>query len=403
MNIDELDLEDLRSGIPPANAELLSGMTQGRADWLDRFQEHYLRNFIGRPGPCGRGSKVKVLVGGEGTGKTHLLRCVAQDARAMGYAIVYLSLRDINYRLNNFPVLYRAIVEQIDKEALVRGLCRRVAEYLGYGEDEYDGSGPLLPLLVEKEGWAPNDARKEIRKAIGRCFHDLDVGPAFVTFCFQVVVTRMVNGQDEQLRAALLWLGGGKLDRSGKKSTNLFETLQKSNARAWLNSLIQVLNAAGMTGLVVLIDNIEEITRTVPGTGRHLYTSNAVKDTYEMFRQLIDDTDLLHGFVLIMAGGREIVEDLKRGFKSYEALWMRLDPGLVPGLRFNPYCDIMNTDLLAEARGEGFPQRVAAMLSQLLQGAGFRRHYRELQDLSQHSELRARVMETALLMERVGE
>ena len=82
---------------------------------------------------------------------------------------------------------------------------------------------------------------------------------------------------------------------------------------------------------------------------------------------------------------------------------MRLDPGLVPGLRFNPYCDIVNTDLLSEARGDGFPQRVAAMLSQLLQRAGFRRHYRELQDLSQHSELRTRVMETALLMERVGE
>ena len=72
MNIDELDLEDLKSGVPPSNAGLLAGMTQGREDWLDRFQEYYLYNFIRR----GHGSKVKVLVGSEGTGKTHLLRCV---------------------------------------------------------------------------------------------------------------------------------------------------------------------------------------------------------------------------------------------------------------------------------------------------------------------------------------
>ena len=119
MNIDELDLEDLKSGVPPSNAGLLAGMTQGREDWLDRFQEYYLYNFIRR----GHGSKVKVLVGSEGTGKTHLLRCVEQDARALGYASVYLSLRDLDYRLNNLPILYRTIVGQIDKEALVRGLC----------------------------------------------------------------------------------------------------------------------------------------------------------------------------------------------------------------------------------------------------------------------------------------
>jgi len=170
-----------------------------------------------------------------------------------------------------------------------------------------------------------------------------------------------------------------------------------------LNSLIQVLNAAGLTGLVVLIDDIEEITRAAPGTGRHLYTSNAVKDTCELFRQLIDDTELLHGFVLILAGGREIVEDVKRGFQSYEALWMRLHPGLARGQRFNPYSDIVDIDLLYEAKGEDFSQQVAARLSQLLQEAGFRRRYRELPDLSGHSDLRARVMETALLMERMGE
>ncbi len=399
MNVSEQDIENLRSGAPPASPDLLTGMTEGRDDWLDRFQEYYLYNFIKR----GHGSKVKVLVGSEGTGKTHLLRCVKQDAQAMGYAAVYLSMRDIDYKLNNLPVLYQRIVEQIDQEALVRGLCRRVAEQLGYDEHEYDGSDRLLPLLVEKEGWTDRDARREIRTSIGRYFHSLYVGPAFVTFCFLITEARMVNGQDERLEIALNWLSGGKLSLADKKSCYLFEALQKSNARAWLNSLIQVLNAAGMTGLAVLIDDIEEITSKVSCTGRHLYTSNAVKDVCELFRQLIDDTDLMDGFVLILAGRREIIEDMKRGFKSYEALWMRLDPTLVREQRFNPYCDIVDIDLLYETKREVFPKQVATRLSQLLQEAGFRRHFQDLPDLSGHSELRARVMETAGLMKGAEE
>ncbi len=397
MNIDELDLEDLKSGVPPSNAGLLAGMTQGREDWLDLFQEYYLYNFIGR----GHGSKVKVLVGSEGVGKTHLLRCVEQDARALGYAAVYLSLRDLDYRLNNLPILYRTIVGQIDKEALVRGLCRRVAECLGYGQDEYDGSGRLLPLLVEKEGWAVGDARKEIRIAIGQSFRGLDAVPAFTTFCFLATVTRLVNGQDEPLGTALRWLAGEKLALGERKATNLFETLQKSNARAWLNSLIQILNIAGMVGLVVLIDDLDEIARPMPGTRRYFYATGAVSDTHELFRQLIDDTELLNGFVLLMAGRREIVEDERRGFKSYEALWMRLQSGLLPGKHFNPYCDIVDLDLLYATKKEDFPQLVVTRLSHLLQQAGYRRHYREVPDLSGHSELRARVMEAAILMERV--
>ncbi len=399
MKIDELDLEDLKSGVPPSNGELLAAMTQGRTDWLDRFQEHYLYNFIGR----GHGSKVKVLIGGEGTGKTHLLRCVEQDARALGYAAAYLSLRELDYRLNNIPILYRAIVGQIDKEALVRGLCRCVANTLGYGEDEYDGSERLLPLLVEREGWAVNDARKQIRTAIGQAFRDLDIGPAFTTFCFLAAAARMVNGQEEPLRTALRWLSGEKLDLGDRKATNLFETLQKSNARAWLNSLIQVLNIAGMTGLVVLIDDLDEIIGPVAAGSRHLYSTNAIKDTYELFRQLIDDADLLNGFVLLMAGRKEMVEDLKHGFKSYEALWMRLQSGLTPGRYFNPYCDIVDLDLYAAVQSTDFPLQVAAALGRLLQEAGFRRRYQEVPDLNGHSQLRARVMETAMLMEREAE
>jgi hypothetical protein len=399
MIFDELDLEELKSGGVPSNVELLSKMTIGRGVWLDRFQEHYLNNFLVRK----KGSKVKVLVGGEGVGKTHLLQCVGQNARALGYEVVYISLRELDYKLNNLPNLYQAIAEQIDKEELIRGLCCHVADSLGYGAEKYDGSDRLLPLIVEKEGWAISDAKKEIRTAIGQVFRGLDVGPAFITFCYLTTVARMVSGNEDQLKVALRWLAGEKLERSEKKATNLFEALQKTNARAWLNSLIHILNISGRSGLVVMIDDLEEMTRQIPETGRYSYTTNAVKDTYELFRQLIDDAELLNSFMLLLAGRKEVIEDEKRGFKSYEALWMRLQTGLVPGGHFNPYCDIVDVDLHYAANGQDFPQQVVARLDQLLQEVGFRRRYRDVPDLSGHSKLRTRVMETAMMMEREAE
>ena len=83
MQIEELDIEDLRSGQPPLNEEFLSRMTLGRELWLDHIRDHYLANYI-----ASGGSKVKVLVGDAGSGKTHLLRCIQQDAKTLGYETV---------------------------------------------------------------------------------------------------------------------------------------------------------------------------------------------------------------------------------------------------------------------------------------------------------------------------
>ena len=78
MQIDEIDIEAIRSGKPPLNPELLSGMTLGSELWLERFQEYYLANYI-----ASGGSKVKLLVGGEGSGKTHLVQCIQRNAKTL--------------------------------------------------------------------------------------------------------------------------------------------------------------------------------------------------------------------------------------------------------------------------------------------------------------------------------
>lgn len=309
---------------------------------------------------------------------------------------------DIVYKLNNIPNLYRAVVEQIDQEKLVRGLCCRVAENLGYGRDLYDGTTCLLPRLVE-DGLPSNDARREIRKATGEVFKGIDVEPSFRTFCFIIASEWMVKGDRKTIDTALKWLAGEQLERYEKQETGLYEKLQKANARAWLNSLIHIIKIAGMNGLVVIIDDIEVMTEKSAETGRYIYTTNAVKDTCELFRQLIDDTELLNSFLLLLSGRREIIEDVKRGFNSYEALWMRLQTGLVPIERFNPFSDIVDVDAHLVTNGTDFPRRVVENLNGIIKNAGYKICYQDFfNNLEGESELRKSIIECAKMVRRGG-
>ena len=317
----------------------LAKATQGRSIWLDPFARHYLYNYI-REG----GSKVKVLVGSEGTGKTHLLRCVLADAESLGYATVFLSAREIPHRLSDLPNLYREIFQRIDRQRLVQGLCAAVAVRLGYDAGRLSAGESLVQLLVA-DGLPRYDAEREIRTAAARLFRQHDFGPSFITFAYTVARDGLIEGLGaESFPVQLRWLAGEKLDKHEQHETGLLEQLKKVNARYWLNSLVRLLRLAGLTGLVVAVDDLELITEKAPDSGRFQYPQGAIKDTCEMFRQMIDDVELLNGFLLLLSGRRAIVEDEKRGFKSYEALWMRLQTGLVPSVRFNPYADVVDVD-----------------------------------------------------------
>jgi len=387
MVIDELDIDALLSGQPPRTPDLLADMTLGRDRWLDRVRDHYLGNYI-----ADGGSKVKVLVGGAGTGKTHLLRCVLQDAQKADYEVVYLSARD--YRLNDMVSLYRAIAKQINPDALVNGLCYQIAKKLGYAQ--YGDSDDLLLYLIEDRGLTRDLAIHEIQKATGLLLRDADFGASFRAFAYHVISNRLISGNRDGIRLGIKWLMGDKLERHQKQATLLFDRLQKTNARYWLNSLLRLLHLSGATGLVVAIDDLEVMTERHPETRRFLYSPNAIKDTCELFRQMIDDAEWLDHFLLLLAGRPAMIEDDRRGFKSYEALWMRLQTGLLPIEQFNPLADIVDTDMHIVANGKGFADQVMGRLQQLYREAGMTVSDGDLPDLSQHSQLRARVIGSIL-------
>lgn len=389
------DLALLRKGQPPSDESWLEDMTVGREAWLDLVREHYLGNYI-REG----GSKVKVLVGTEGSGKTHLLYCVGADARKLDYLTVWLSARDLSWKLSDVVSLYKAVAAQVDREELLRGICRRVAEKLGYDADRYDGSGSILPLLVEQQGLPRNIVWQRILKAAVEAFRDCDLSPPFYTLAYTLVTNRMESEQPVVLEACWKWLLGEKLEPAEKRAARLYDRLMKSSARVWLYSLIRLLRLSGKAGIVVLLDQLEAITERDPETGRFRYTPNAATDVFELIRQLIDDVELLQHFLLVLSGRPEVVEDDRRGIKCYDALWMRLQSGLVATPHFNPWADMLDVDAhLAAADGDGFVESVGKGLQEALRSRGIERRYQDVLLPTTTSCLRERVMEVALMTE----
>ena len=365
------DIINLRNGSAPTNLELIRDMTLGQDIWLRRFTAHYLDQYL----PSG-GSKIKVLVGQEGSGKTHLLRFIQQVACERKYTTVFLSARTAGPKLCDVPNLYRLIAGAIDFEQLVTGLSHRVAESMGYGLSIYDGIEKLLPYVVE-EGYGAPDSAREIRIATARMLKNADLSPACFTCAFTLLKDRLITDDPDGRRTAMKWLRGDKLDRFEKRDSGLFETLQKTTARRWLDSLLKLLVLSGQQGLIVLIDDLDILYEKSSETNRFLYTPANIKDTYELFRQLIDDTDLLKNFMLILSGRRSLMDDDRRGFKSYEALWMRLQTGLVPSGRFNPLCDVIDVDDHLEALGDDFPLKLSSHLRAVFNQYGLKKRPKE--------------------------
>ncbi len=399
MPISQNDINLLKQGQPPEDPELIEKMTIGRDKWLDIITNHYLNIYI-RNG----GSKVKFLIGAEGFGKTHLLRFVEKEAKRLGYQSVFLKLKDEEKKVLNIVELYKQCAASINRDELAKGLCRRIGNELGYSENEYNGDKPILPLLIEKEGLNRGEAMREIRKTIKNMIRKGDLSPSFNVFVFELLRDRLIGPSGATSQVYWKWFIGEKLDRVEKKNSHLFDILYRASARVWLYSLIQLVRLSGSTGLILLIDELEVMTERNPETNRYRYTPNAVKDICELFRQLIDASELLEYFFVLIAGRPAILSNERRGLKSYEALWMRLQTGLAPIEHFNPYADMVNIEqLIDDIKGVNeFSKRANERLRQIIKDSGLSLKYTDSPSIETQSSLRQRIAETANMISLKG-
>ncbi|MGA1410708.1 MAG: BREX system ATP-binding domain-containing protein, partial [Prochlorotrichaceae cyanobacterium] len=238
-------------------------------------------------------------------------------------------------------------IGQIDLDLLIKDICCIVAKAFGFDQDQYEGSEVFIPMIRPQY---PNDqmAKLEFSKGVSKIISKYDFTPSFQAFIYQITNSRMVENNLDKIRLLKRWLSAANNinpdEKKHFKDLYLYDKLQRFNARDWIISLIQLIKLSGKKGLVVAIDDLDILTKRNSETRRFFYTKNAVADVYEILRQLIDDTEILEHFLLLVSGDRSLLEDLDRGFRSYDALWIRLQTGLAASEKFNSLADLLDID-----------------------------------------------------------
>jgi hypothetical protein len=293
-------IEELRKGSVPV--EYVPVFTVGRHKWLSYIEDD-LDNYIGKGG-----AKVRFISGDYGDGKTHFMSVIRHLALEKGFAVSFVVLtRDVP--IHKFETVYQAIVRQLRGNFAGTGIRALLTAWLDRlnqapGQGQAPDAGQPCPDLAELFKQIP----------------EMDI--SFANALAALVNNRfapLAEGedkarQDEDNEILMRWFEGGKVTKRELKPFQIYEFLNKGNARQFMNSLILFLRHTGHQGLILLMDEMETVVAM----------STSIRNAaYENVRLFIDNSETaqyLHIFFSIIPD----VLVSEKGFKSYDALWSRV-------------------------------------------------------------------------------
>jgi hypothetical protein len=292
-------IEELRKGSVPVDHVPL--FTVGRQNWLT-FIEDDLDHYIGQGG-----SKVRFINGDYGDGKTHFMSVIRHLALKKGFAVSFVVLtREVP--IHKFETVYQTIVRQLQGDFQGIGIRNMLAAWL----EKLDSTS--------LQG-RTDDARKnrmalaeEFRNIQGMDINFANALAALVNNRFDPEVFEDKEQQDAGHEVLLHWFEGGKVTKRELKPFQIYEFLNKTNSKQFMNSLILFLRHIGHQGLILLMDEMETVVAQ---------SASIRNAAYENVRLLIDNSEssqYLHIFFSIIPD----VLMSEKGFKSYDALWSRI-------------------------------------------------------------------------------
>jgi len=294
-------IEHLRRGSVPVDQVPL--FTVGRERWL-RIIEDDLTHYI-----AVGGAKVRFVNGDYGDGKTHFLSVIQHLVQQGGFAVSFVVLtREIP--LHKFELVYREIVSRLATASGVRGLRGLITHWLDDLQPRFDAAVDTAARLESVETLAETL----------RGLEDMDVN--FANGLVALLRNRflpltdmeMPETREAERQTLYEWFEGGRLSKKELRPWQIFDTLNKTNSKRLLLSLIVFLRYLGYQGLILLLDELETVL------GQSASVRNAA---YENVRLFIDNAEQAHHLHVFFS----IIPDVilaEKGFKSYDALWSRV-------------------------------------------------------------------------------
>ena len=329
--------------------------TTGLSPLTDFVTAHYLRDYIPRGG-----SKMKFVTGRSGSGKTHFLQAMLQDARANGFLTVSFSARDV--WLHDFKEIYLEILRQCDIESIMEGCARQIITEMGYDPSQIEEGKNFMDHLSER-GEADPISRGEIRGLLRKYFTKNPMLDNNFASCCSLLTGGILGHpvlEASSKEMILAFLHGDKTIKLAQlRALGLSPSrITKFNARHLLRSLAQVVHLGGWSGVMIFIDDLEMLMNRAAGSAMR-YTKLRRNDAYESIRQLIDDIDNMQYIMFLFGADRSLMDDENVGMKTYQALWLRVQNEIV-STRFNKFSDILDMDRYAQ---EFYTEEVLAEMS----------------------------------------
>jgi len=304
------------------------------------------------------GSSVRWLKGRYGQGKTHVFARLIEMAFSRNWITSYVQVsgRGEGTEMHRFEEIYAAIVKNCLTSELVAQQEGSVdpGRVPGWEWILDRWFSELKRLAVGREsGDIPSfkirDVAEQTMTAIRRRW---SIQGTFAEALRQYAIAR-IDGDEEWAQIILGWFSAedvharGGETRSRLRQAAIREPIKRQNAKEMLRSLSTFLRYRGYGGVLILLDEVENVLQQTPSARRTAYT---------VLRELIDNVDDRHGMTrtAFYVSGTPDLFDGEKGVTEYEALAARV---LLPSDLSHPnpaaaVVDLSLYPLTKEAMGE---------------------------------------------------
>ena len=292
-------------------------------DWLKVIEQEYLQGFV-KDG----GASVKFAVP-EGFNLLPLVReSLAVTASNLNYVVVNVDASDT--RVHMPQDIFFKIASQIDWRALARQMILNLSADVGYSTSMVDANveSPVVKTISEVNAIDERLIRIELRRRLAEAVTlnvnmSRDFRSAMTSLC---LIETDRTGESQEGSALIEWLTGQTSRISNVRTYSIYNRVNRTNARHFLESLLYWVRFVGSSGTVVLLDNSRILLRQNPRDGLRFYSRSAVMDHYELLRELLDATDRLEALFMVVLSNSDFLDDdpARRGFSIYRALMGRI-------------------------------------------------------------------------------
>ncbi len=268
------------------------------------------------------GAGFKAVRGEYGSGKTFVVRWLAERARAQGFATAEVQISEGETPLHHLETVYRRVCERLTTADTAGGALRSVVDSWFFALHEDVAAAGTTPSGDAEAVLAATDALAEQR-----------LGTVATRAPALAAVLRgyrraLADGDTARAEGLLAWLGGQPhVAASIKRAAGIRGDLDHDAALAFLAGLLTILDGAGYAGLVLLLDEVETLQRI---------RSDARDRALNALRQLIDEIDQgrFPGLYLVITGTPAFF-DGPQGAQRLAPLAQRLHTDFTTDARFD--------------------------------------------------------------------